>query len=109
MKVRDDDDDVDGRAPVTVGVSEDDSTTADYRASMAEGGRMWDAWKNKPHRLVYDLCSEIERREVERVFLAKLVAELREERAVLVRLVDALQAEVDELRDPTGDGFGRSL
>jgi len=59
-----------GASPVIaamVVVTGDGRTTADYRASMAKGGPMWDAWKNKPHRLIYDLCSEIERREAERL------------------------------------------
>jgi hypothetical protein len=61
---------VDGASTVIaamVVVTGDGRTTADYRDSMAKGGPMWGAWKNKPHRLVYDLCCEIERREEERL------------------------------------------
>jgi len=36
-------------------------TTEDYMLSVAPGGPMYGAWKNKPHRLVYDLCGEVDR------------------------------------------------
>lgn len=61
---------IDGASTVIaamVVVTGDGRTTADYRDSMAKGGPMWRTWKNKPHRLVYDLCCEIERREEERL------------------------------------------
>ena len=36
------------------------TTTQDYRNAMhGEGPRSYD-WEDKPHRLVYDLCSEVE-------------------------------------------------
>ena len=35
-------------------------TAQDYRASMSPDGPMYGAWQNKPHRLVYDLCGEVE-------------------------------------------------
>ena len=48
----------------------DGRSTADYRKSVSEGGPMYAAWENKPHRLVYDLCDEIDR-------LAKKLKRLR--------------------------------
>ena len=36
------------------------TTTKDYRNAIAgEGPRAYD-WEDKPHRLVYDLCGEVE-------------------------------------------------
>ena len=45
-----------------VEIAGDNRATVDYRMSMSEDGPLYQAWVNKPHRLVYDLCSEIERR-----------------------------------------------
>ena len=35
--------------------------TRDYRLAPSGEGPHADTWKDKPHRLVYDLCAEIER------------------------------------------------
>ena len=35
--------------------------TTDYRNAPSGIGPQADTWKDKPHRLVYDLCTEIER------------------------------------------------
>lgn len=35
--------------------------TAEYRAAMSGSGSQAANWNDKPHRLVYDLCIEIER------------------------------------------------
>lgn len=35
--------------------------TQDYRLAPSGEGPQADEWRNKPHRLIYDLCSEIER------------------------------------------------
>jgi hypothetical protein len=35
--------------------------TADYRLAPSGQGPQADQWADKPHRLVYDLCSEVER------------------------------------------------
>lgn len=53
-------------------------TTVDYRMSMSEDGPMYYAWVDKPHRLVYDLCSEIERRADIEIALRKQVECLTE-------------------------------
>ncbi len=45
-----------------VEITGDNRTTVDYRTSMSEDGPMYYTWADKPHRFVYDLCSEIERR-----------------------------------------------
>lgn len=60
------------RKSALVLVTGENHTTQDYRSSMAEGGPLYGAWKNKPHRLVYDLCAEIERREEELLELREL-------------------------------------
>lgn len=36
--------------------------TDDYRRAPGGEGPHADTWKDKPHRLIYDLCAEIERR-----------------------------------------------
>jgi hypothetical protein len=36
-------------------------TTADYRNAPSGIGPLAATWKDKPHRLVYDLCREVER------------------------------------------------
>lgn len=40
-----------------------ETTTDDYRAALAHEGNpiLVLNWKDKPHRLVYDLCNEVER------------------------------------------------
>lgn len=35
-------------------------TTKDYRDAMGGEGPLAYQWKDKPHRLIYDLCHEIE-------------------------------------------------
>jgi len=35
--------------------------TQDYRLAPSGDGEQANTWKDKPHRLVYDLCSEVER------------------------------------------------
>lgn len=39
----------------------DDIVMEDYRNAPSGIGPLAHEWRNKPHRLVYDLCSEIER------------------------------------------------
>lgn len=36
-------------------------STEDYRKAPNRGGPMAYAWCDKPHRLIYDLCDEVER------------------------------------------------
>lgn len=41
----------------------DDVTTDDYRKALSGEGDMWSLgyeWSDKPHRLVYDLCGEVD-------------------------------------------------
>ena len=38
-----------------------DILTEDYRNALNGSGPLANQWKDKPHRLVYDLCNEIER------------------------------------------------
>jgi hypothetical protein len=40
-------------------------TTDDYRAALAGEGPLAGQWADKPHRLIYDLCVEIEKRATE--------------------------------------------
>lgn len=40
-------------------------TLADYRHAPGGDGPLGAEWKNKPHRLVYDLCAEITRLRIE--------------------------------------------
>ena len=35
-------------------------TPADYRAAPSGQGPLAGTWRDKPHRLVYDLCTEVE-------------------------------------------------
>jgi hypothetical protein len=35
--------------------------TTDYRAAPSGNGPHYAEWTNKPHRLVYDLCDEVDR------------------------------------------------
>ena len=37
------------------------TTIADYRSALGGNGPIAAQWKDKPHRLVYDLCNEIDR------------------------------------------------
>jgi len=36
-------------------------TTEEYRMAMGREGPLAYQWKDKPHRLIYDLCNEVER------------------------------------------------
>ena len=39
----------------------DNASTDDYRKAMSGEGDLGLDWKDKPHRLVYDLCNEVDR------------------------------------------------
>lgn len=61
----------------------EDSTTDDYRDALSgEGGfgSLGYEWSDKPHRLVYDLCGEID---LLRTRIAEIEAALREARSML--------------------------
>lgn len=53
--------------------------TMSYRLAPSDGGQLAYEWKDKPHRLVYDLCDEVERLQLlllERTDIrARLIAE----------------------------------
>lgn len=38
-----------------------ETTTEDYRNAPGGDGPLAAQWKDKPHRLIYDLCGEVER------------------------------------------------
>lgn len=42
-----------------------DLNTADYRLAPGGEGPLAATWRDKPHRLIYDLCAEIERLRLE--------------------------------------------
>jgi hypothetical protein len=47
--------------PTPAPVGSSGHTTGDYRNAPSGIGPLASEWKDKPHRLVYDLCREIER------------------------------------------------
>ena len=69
----------------------DGSTTDDYRNALSGEGEFMSLgyeWSDKPHRLVYDLCGEVDAL-----------------RAQLTELADAVAAEVDAKPGFGGSGF----
>ena len=69
--------------------------TYDCRAAIGGNGPLAYTWQDKPHRLVYDLCREIERIAAgatpdEATALQARVAELEKENEIMADLIDVI-------------------
>ena len=71
--------------------------TEDYRNAPSGIGPQADEWEDKPHRLVYDLCKEVDRLRVRNRELAQELDDLKDWRRALQESLSEIEGSAEEL------------
>ena len=71
----------------------------DYRVAPGGEGPLAAEWKDKPHRLIYDLCSEVDRLE------AELIGEREQGNLDFERLKAAHAEEIRQIQEAHGESI----